>query len=92
MATYQDYVSRRVLVHQSFDFCEDLTGSLHVLNRKSRMDPDTARDIRKENRVERHEMEVQVGQNRQPVMYSVSGSCQCSRVSGSYISCGFVPW
>jgi len=39
------------------------------------MDFDTARDIRKENRVESHEMELQVSQNRQPVMYSVSGGC-----------------
>jgi hypothetical protein len=42
------------------------------------MDLDTARDIRKENRVEGHEMEAQVGQNRQPVKYSVSGGGQCS--------------
>jgi hypothetical protein len=75
--TYQDYVSRRVLVHQSFDFCENLFRSLLVLNSKSRMDLDTSRDIRKEGRVESHEMEVQVGQNRQPENYSVSGNCQC---------------
>jgi hypothetical protein len=74
---YQNYVSRRVLVHQSFDFCENLICSLLVLSRKSGMDLDTSRDIRKENRVERHEMEAQVGQNSQPVKYSVSGSCQC---------------
>jgi hypothetical protein len=40
------------------------------------MDLDISRDIRKENRVKNHEMEVQVGQNSQPVKCSVSGSCQ----------------
>ncbi len=35
--------------------------SLLVLNRKSRVDLDTAWDVRKENRIESHGMEVQVG-------------------------------
>jgi hypothetical protein len=40
------------------------------------MDLDASRDVRKENRVERFEMKAQVGQNSQPVNYSVGGSCQ----------------
>ncbi len=64
MKTHQDYVCRRVRVHQSFYFCENLICGLLVLNRKPRVDLDIAWDVRKENWVERHEMEVQVGQNR----------------------------
>ena len=71
-------MSRRVLVHQSFNFCDNLMCSLHVLNRKSRMDLDTFRDdMRKENWVELHEMVAQVRPNSQPVKYLVSGCCKC---------------
>ena len=43
---YQNYVSRRVLVHQSFNFCENLVCSLLVLNRKARMNLDIPRNAR----------------------------------------------
>lgn len=77
-------MSGRVLVHQSFDFCENLIRSLFVLNRKSRMNLDTSRDIRKENRIESHEMQAQVCQDSQPVKYSVNRSCQSHRMGRTF--------
>ena len=65
--THQDHASRRIRVHQSFDFCEDLVCCLHVLNHKPRVDFDVAWDVREEGMVESHEFEPQVGQNCQPV-------------------------
>ena len=89
MKTYQNHVSRRMLAHQSFDFCEDLVCGLHVLNHKPRVALDVTRAIRKQSRIESFEIEVQVSQNRQPVKYSVRvGYFE----SGTYIFFGFVPW
>ena len=65
--THQDHIGRRVFGHQPLNLGKDLVRSLLVLVRKPGVNLDSIRDVGKEGRIERNEVDAKIGMNGQTV-------------------------